>query len=46
MKIASGQYKGYPFLFQYETATELKLLILQFQNTIDFVFCEVYLAHN
>jgi len=40
MKLASGQYKGYPFLFQYETATELKLLILRFQNTIDFVLCE------
>ena len=42
LKLASGQYKGYPFLFQYETATELKLLILQFQNTVDFVFCEVF----
>lgn len=41
MKIASGQYKGYPFLFQYDTQTELKLLILQFQNTVDFVFNEV-----
>ena len=41
MKIASGNYKGYPFLFQYETATELKLLILRFQNTVDFVFNEV-----
>lgn len=41
MKIASGQYKGYPFLFQYETSAELKLLILQFQNVVDFVFCEV-----
>ena len=41
MKIASGNYKGYPFLFKYETATELKLLILQFQNTVDFVFNEV-----
>ena len=40
LKLASGQYKGYPFLFKYETQTELKLLILRFQNTIDFVFCE------
>lgn len=40
LKLASGQYKGYPFLFQYETGTELKLLILRFQNAIDFVFCE------
>jgi hypothetical protein len=40
MKLASGNYKGYPFLFQYETTTELKLLILQFQNTVDFVLCE------
>lgn len=41
MKLSSGNYKGYPFLFQYETQTELKLLILQFQNVVDFVFCEV-----
>ena len=41
MKIINGSYKGYPFLFQYETSTELKLLILQFQNVVDFVFCEV-----
>ena len=38
MKLASGNYKGYPFLFQYETQTELKLLILQFQNTVELVF--------
>lgn len=41
MKISAGSYKGYPFLFQYETSAELKLLILQFQNYVDFVFCEV-----
>lgn len=41
MKLASGQYKGYPFLFKYETGTELKLLIIQFKNTVDFVFNEV-----
>jgi hypothetical protein len=40
MKLASGNYKGYTFLFQYETGTELKLLILRFQNVVDFVFCE------
>jgi len=41
MKLSAGSYKGYQFLFQYETKTELKLLILQFQNYVDFVFCEV-----
>ena len=40
LKIIQGNYKGYPFLFQYETQAELKLLILRFQNAIDFVFCE------
>ena len=40
MKICEGAYKGYRFLFQYETATELKLLILSFQKVVDFVFCE------
>jgi hypothetical protein len=40
MKLASGKYKGYPFLFQYETTTELMLLILRFQNVVDFIFCE------
>jgi len=40
MKLIYGRYKGEPFLFQYETATELMLLILRFQNYIDFVFCE------
>ncbi len=46
MKIMEGCYKGYRFRFAYSNATELKLLILRFQNTIDFVFNEVYLAHN
>ena len=46
MKIMEGCYKGYRFQFAYSSATELKLLILSFQNTIDLVFCEVYLAHN
>ena len=40
MKVMEGAYKGYRFLFQYETKTELELLISQFQNTIDFVFNE------
>jgi len=40
MKICEGAYKGYRFLFQYETKTELELLILKFQNVVDFVFCE------
>ena len=40
MKICEGAYKGYRFLFQYETKTELELLILQFQKVVDFVFCE------
>ncbi len=40
LKIIQGNYKGYPFLFQYETGTELKLLILKFQNVVDFVFCD------
>ena len=40
MKLASGNYKGYTFLFQYKTQAELKLLILKFQNVVDFVFCE------
>jgi len=46
MKIMEGCYKGYRFQFAYSNATELKLLILQFQNTVDFVFNEFYLAHN
>jgi len=46
LKIIEGSYKGYRFQFAYSNATELKLLILRFQNTIDFVFCDVYLAHN
>ena len=40
LKIRYGRIKGHAFLFKYETQTELKLLILQFQNTVDFVFCE------
>ena len=40
MKICEGMYKGYRFLFAYSSATELCSLILQFQNTIDFVFNE------
>ena len=43
MKISEGIYKGYRFQFAYSSATELKVLILNFQNTIDLVFCEVYL---
>lgn len=46
LKIREGNYKGYRFQFAYSNATELKLLILSFQNTIDLVFCEFYLAHN
>jgi len=42
LKIREGNYKGYRFQFAYSNATELKLLILQFQNTVDFVFNEVY----
>ena len=41
LKLSAGSYKGYPFLFQYETKTQLELLILQFQNVVDFVFNEV-----
>ncbi len=40
MKLIYGRYKGESFLFRYESKVELKLLILQFQNYIDFVFCE------
>ena len=40
LKIIQGNYKGHKFVFQYETGTELKLLILKFQNVVDFVFCE------
>jgi len=46
LKIREGGYKGYRFQFAYSNATELKLLILRFQNTVDFVFNEFYLAHN
>ncbi len=38
MKIIQGNYKGHPFAFKYETKTEMKLLILQFQNYIDFCY--------
>ena len=41
MKIMEGSYKGYRFRFAYSSANELQILILRFQNTIDFVFCEV-----
>jgi len=41
LKIIEGSYKGYRFRFAYSNATELKLLILRFQNTVDFVFNEV-----
>lgn len=41
MKTYEGMYKGYRFLFAYESKTHLKLLILQFQNYVDFVFNEV-----
>jgi len=40
LKIIQGNYKGHKFVFKYETKTEMKLLILQFQNYIDFVFCD------
>ena len=46
LKIIEGSYKGYRFRFAYSSATELKLLIFNFQNTVDLVFCEVYLTHN
>jgi hypothetical protein len=42
LKIREGSYKGYRFKFAYSSATELKLLILSFQNTVDLVFNEVY----
>jgi hypothetical protein len=41
LKIREGSYKGYRFKFAYSSSTELKLLILRFQNTVDFVFNEV-----
>ncbi len=41
MKIMEGSYKGYRFRFAYSSANELQILILRFQNTIDFVFNEV-----
>ena len=40
LKISEGSYKGYRFQFAYSSTTELKLLILSFQNTVDLVFCE------
>lgn len=43
LKIREGVYKGYRFQFAYSSATELQMLILRFQNTIDLVFCEAYL---
>jgi len=46
LKIREGSYKGYRFQFAYSNATELKALIKKFQNEIDLVFCDVYLAHN
>ena len=46
LKIRYGRIKGHAFLFKYETTVELKALITKFQNEIDLVFCEVYLAHN
>ena len=36
-RIFEGSYKGYRFQFAYSNATELKLLILQFQNTVDML---------
>ena len=42
LKISEGMYKGYRFQFAYNSATELQLLILKFQNTVDLVFCESY----
>jgi hypothetical protein len=42
MKIMEGIYKGFRFQFAYSSATELKMLILRFQNTVDLVFCESY----
>lgn len=41
-RIFEGLYKGYRFQFAYSSATELKILILRFQNTVDLVFCESY----
>jgi hypothetical protein len=46
MKIMEGIYKGYRFQFAYHSATELELLILNFQNTVDLVFCESYKGNN
>jgi hypothetical protein len=43
LRISEGVYKGYRFKFAYHRATELHLLILRFQNTVDLVFCESYL---